>query len=167
MIPGWTHLWQGYEAITTMTKHFAEEEIRLLVERFQAQQLPKTEWTHQAHLVVAVWYCRNYDEEEALSLVRENIQKHNEAVGTPNTDAEGYHETITRFWLWTARQFLKRKHYSSVAEACNAFIESELGKRTYPLRYYSKGRLFSVEARRHWVTPDLQALDGLIPPIHS
>jgi hypothetical protein len=164
IFPGSAPFLQRHEAISAMTKHFTEEEIRLLLERFLAQQLPKTEWTHQAHLVVAVWYCRKYNEREALNLVRENIQKHNAAVGTPNTDTEGYHETITRFWLWTARQFLQRKPSFSLAEACNTFIESEFGKRTYPLRFYSRELLFSVEARRHWVPPDLHALDDLLPP---
>ncbi|MGB0175731.1 MAG: hypothetical protein ACPF9D_01105, partial [Owenweeksia sp.] len=68
--------------------------------------LPKPEWTHEAHLVVAIWYSSLYPFEEALSLVRQNITAHNESVGTPNTDTEGYHETITRFWLMVARHFL-------------------------------------------------------------
>jgi hypothetical protein len=33
-----------------------------------------------------------------------------------------------------------------------------MGKRDWPLRFYSPDRLFSVEARRAFVTPDLRAL---------
>jgi len=35
---------------------------------------------------------------------------------------------------------------------------SRMGRRGWPLRFYSGERLFSVEARRHFVAPDLAAL---------
>jgi hypothetical protein len=33
-----------------------------------------------------------------------------------------------------------------------------MGKREWPLRFYSPARLFSVDARREFVAPDLSAL---------
>jgi hypothetical protein len=33
-----------------------------------------------------------------------------------------------------------------------------MGRRDWPLRYYSPQRLFSVEARRNWVQPDLATI---------
>jgi len=33
-----------------------------------------------------------------------------------------------------------------------------VGRRDWPLSFYSRDRLFSVEARRHFVTPDLAVL---------
>jgi hypothetical protein len=40
----------------------------------------------------------------------------------------------------------------------NALLLAEEGRRDWPLRFYSAQRLFSVEARRGWVEPDLAAL---------
>ena len=33
-----------------------------------------------------------------------------------------------------------------------------IGDRTLPLRHYSRERLFSVDARRGWLAPDLEPL---------
>jgi hypothetical protein len=148
-------------------QQFREEEILFLIKRFEARTLPKAEWTHAAHLVVAVWYTSKYEEPEALALVRENIKKHNEWVGTQNTDTGGYHETITRFWLWVARQFLKTNSYPSIAEACNALVSAEFGMSGFPFEYYSKALLFSVYARHNWVEPDLKDLHQLVKSVHK
>jgi hypothetical protein len=43
-------------------------------------------------------------------------------------------------------------------ELVNELLLSPMGKRDWPLRFYSRERLFSVEARRHFIEPDLQAL---------
>lgn len=138
--------------------NYTEEEIVSLIERFELQKLPKVEWTHEAHLVVAIWYCNKHEFESALSLLRDFIIRHNESVGTANTDTGGYHETITKFWLLIAGRFLTREKRASVVEYCNAFINSKYGKSSYPLEYYSKELLFSVEARHSWIGPDLKKL---------
>lgn len=141
--------------------HYTETEIHDLIQRFEVQKLPKKEWTHEAHLVVAIWYCNKHPFEEALPLVRDYITRHNTSVGTPNTDTEGYHESITRFWLHVADGFLKKNTFSTIGEACNAFIKAPLAQSNYPLTYYSPAVLFSTEARHNWVTPDLKKLDSL------
>ena len=133
---------------------YTQGEIESLIERFEARKLPKVEWTHEAHLVVAIWYCSKFRLDEALPLVRKNISNHNTSVGTPNTDNEGYHETITKFWLMAAMQFLKLQKTEPISELCNAFILSPYGKSSYPLEFYSAERLFSVEARHNWLEPD-------------
>ena len=42
--------------------------------------------------------------------------------------------------------------------ANNALLTSEMAPRDWPLRFYSRERLFSLEARRGWVEPDLQRI---------
>lgn len=138
---------------------YSEAEIDSLLRRFESRKLPRTEWTHEAHLVVAICYCVKYPFQKALELARQNITAHNESVGTPNTDTEGYHETITRLWLVLALSFIKQSATPSVTEICNNFIKSGMGKSSYPLIFYTKERLFSVEARHNWVEPDLVELD--------
>lgn len=139
-------------------KNYTKKEINFLIERFEAEKLPKAEWTHEAHLVVAVWYCSKHSLEKALPIVRRNITNHNTSVGTPNTDTEGYHETITKFWLIIASEFLKTQSEPSIDVSCNSFINSVYAQSNFPLNFYSEQLLFSVKARHHWVEPDLREL---------
>ena len=54
-----------------------EEEIEKLIEAFEARTLPLNQWTHQAHLTVAVWYLRSYRYYAALCLIRSGIISYN------------------------------------------------------------------------------------------
>lgn len=139
-------------------KNYTLAEIEHLIIRFESQNLPKVEWTHEAHLVVAVWYCDKLPLDEAMKIVREKITLHNTSVGTPNTDTEGYHESITRFWLVVAHAFLKDHKSEDLDAKCNLLINSKIGTSNYPLQYFSTETLFSVKARREWVEPNLKRL---------
>lgn len=142
-------------------KNYTEQEIYSLIKRFEARKLPRNEWNHNAHLIIAIWYDRKNAAEQAINLVRENIIKHNESIGTPNSDEEGYHHTVTVFWLRIAKEFMKSKHFNSIADACNSFIASKFSDVNFPLEYYSKEVLFSLEARQGWVRPDKKELGKL------
>lgn len=131
---------------------------------FEAGKLPKAEWTHEAHLIMAIWSNTYYAESEILNRVRENIIQHNESVGTPNSETEGYHETLTQFWLWVAGRYLDQNKVRSMLVNCNAFINSPFANRKYPFEYYSFEQLFSVEARLSWAEPDLNPMQELIVP---
>lgn len=133
---------------------YAEEEIRSLILRFEAGILPKKEWTHEAHLVAAIWFCTQYPINEAIRKIRNCIIKHNEAVGTPNNDRQGYHETITLFWMNVAHRFIETRKTLTLTDLCNAFIGSEYGTRDYILKFYSSPRIFDKKARKNWVGPD-------------
>jgi len=142
-------------------KNYTETEIISLIARFEKHILPKPEWTHEAHLVVAIYYMKKYLFSQAMPLVRTYITKHNESVGTVNSDTEGYHETITKFWLILAGLFLSENHFSSTENAVNAFINSDFGNSKLPLSYYTENTLFSVKARHHWIEPDLKEFPRL------
>jgi len=136
-------------------KTYTTFEIEALINRFEKQKLPKIEWTHEAHLVVAIWYSVHYKPDKALLLVRDYITKHNTAVGTINSDTDGYHETITKFWLMLASDYIKNNQGNSITDLCTSFICSDKGKSDCLLMYYSEPVLFSVKARHQWVEPDL------------
>jgi len=69
------------------------------------------------------------------------------------TDAEA---TVTRFYLrGVARWMRERPDSNGFAARANALYE-ELGDRELPFRYYSRDRLWSIEARTRWVEPDLE-----------
>jgi hypothetical protein len=88
------------------------------------------------------------------------IRAYNLATGVPNTDGSGYHETITLASIAVARSFLDGHPVSRpLHEIVDRLMESPLGDSRWPLAYWSRVRLFSVEARRRWVDPDLRPLD--------
>ena len=73
-------------------------------------------------------------------------------VGGVNSDAEGYHETITRVFLHGVRLFLSEADANEPLHAIvNELLLSPMGRRDWPLRFYTRERLFSVEARRDFV----------------
>lgn len=120
--------------------------------------LPKPRWTHAAHFAVALWLISCRKELDASRAMPGLIRAYNEATGVANTDTEGYHETITQASLRAARGFLLQYPGQSLFMTCNALLASPLGKSDWLLVYWSRARLFSVEARRGWVEPDLKPL---------
>jgi hypothetical protein len=69
-----------------------------LINGFNNCNLPKEEWTHEAHLISGLWMLSRYDD-GALDEMRTRIRRFNESVGGVNDDQNGYHETLTVFWL--------------------------------------------------------------------
>ena len=136
-----------------------DAEIAHLGEGLLACTLERAEWTHEAHLGATTYLLlkrRDVDLDTELPGI---IRRFNESVGGVNSDSEGYHETITRVFLHGVRLFLEGADLRKpLHDLVNELLLSAIGKRDWPLRFYSRERLFSVEARRHFVEPDLQAL---------
>jgi hypothetical protein len=133
----------------------SEEEIASLIREFEARSLPASRWTHHAHLVVGLWYLRHHSENDALALMRQRIRAYNEAVGTPNTDSSGYHETLTRIFLRGIAAHVAGQGDAPLPDVLAVLLQSSLARKDWPLSLYSRERLFSVTARREWMEPDL------------
>ena len=137
----------------------SDAEIAHLGEGLLARTLPRAEWTHEAHLAATTYLLLkrpDLDLDEALPGI---IRGYNESVGGVNDDTQGYHETITRVFLHGVRLFLEEADCKApLHELVNALLLSPMGKREWPMRFYSPERLFSVEARRAFVAPELAAL---------
>lgn len=129
-----------------------------LAAAFCDRTLPKEQWTHEAHLRVGLWHLLHHAAGDALVLLRARIAAYNLACGVENTDSSGYHETITRFFVWRIEQFVAAADRSRPVDDLAAELIALLGDPRAPLRYYSRERLMSVEARRGWVEPDLRPL---------
>ena len=149
------------EGSTERLKTFgSERDVLDIVERFRARTLPKERWTHQAHLVVGLWFVMNRPSDLVLGELRRGISVYNESVGTANTDSDGYHETITAFYVWAIRKFVREAAPgASLLILANDLVASRYAARAFPFGYYSRDRLLSVAARRTWVDPDLVPLD--------
>ena len=137
----------------------SDAEIEHFGEHFLARTLPKAEWTHEAHLATTTWLLLNRPEIDVDDELPGLICRYNESVGGVNSDSEGYHETITRVFLHGVRLFLSEADPAEpLHELINELLLSPMGRRDWPLRFYSRERLLSVEARRTFVPPDLATL---------
>ena len=137
----------------------SDADVEHVGEGLLARDLPRAEWTHEAHLAATTYLLLRHPEIDLDAELPGMIRRYNESVGGVNSDTEGYHETITRVFLHGVRLFLAEANPSEpVHELVNELLLSPMGRRDWPFRFYSRERLFSVEARRHFVTPDLAAL---------
>lgn len=131
----------------------SDQEIQSLVNQFESNVLPISQWTHQAHLTVGLYYLRNNTFHESLCLIRANIITYNVATGGINSTTRGYHETLTVFWLKVLAEFLEKQKSEPLFKVCNSFMESPLSSRELPFQYYTKEKIFSIEARASYIGP--------------
>lgn len=123
-----------------------------------ARTLPRSEWTHEAHLAACAWLALERPDIQLERDLPDIIRTYNVAVGGVNDDTQGYHETLTQLYISGVRAFLADQTPAALAETVNTLLGSPIALRDWPLRHYSRERLFSVTARRTWLEPDLQPL---------
>jgi hypothetical protein len=130
----------------------SRESLEEFVAAWEAGVLPKARWTHAAHVAIGAYYTVK-DPATAFQRMRTGIIRHNEAVGTLNSDTSGYHETLTRLWTMVIAKVVEGIHdpWAAACEAVERFGEV----RDLHLLYYSFDVVRSVEARLTWMQPDL------------
>lgn len=142
----------------------AVEELEELVAQFASGRLPKSEWTHAAHLRVGAWYVYHHGADAALALLRAQIRRLNLEHGTPNSASEGYHETITAAYVRLLAEYLAGFAADvPLTERVTQMLSSPLANRQLLLRFWSRGLLFSARARAEWMPPDRRPLVDIDP----
>jgi hypothetical protein len=131
-------------------------EAEKLVYSFLHCTLPQEEWTHEAHLIGGLYLLAHFGE-NAMDEMRTRIQQYNLSVGGVNDDHNGYHETMTHFWLW----LLKKKFTGENAQVQwnqenldELLADESLADRNCWQRHYSEETMKSVAARRGFIAPD-------------
>ncbi len=133
-----------------------DEGAERMVSAFLTGTLPKAAWTHRAHLTGGLWIVTRHGLERGRELMPEAIKRFNAAT---DTATNGYHETITQFYLTVIDQFSRgRPRGPGLATLANELYEA-LGDRNLPLRHYSADLLWSSEARLRWIRPDLAPIE--------
>lgn len=122
--------------------------------------LPKARWPHAGHLAATAGLILLRPEMDLDVALPGLILRLNESHGVPNSDTRGYHETITRFFLLALRDGLARDEAARPAHArVNALLVGPLaGGKRLMAAHWSEALLFSAEARRRLVPPDLAPL---------
>ena len=133
------------------TRDFASDsEVAALVSAFENATIPASEFTHAAHIAVALSYLESFSPDEALQRMREKIHFFAAHHGVTNL----YHETLTTFWM---------RLLEHVAGTCdvdlplwrriNSIVE-DWTKRHPVEAHYSTELIKSQTARDKWVPPD-------------
>jgi hypothetical protein len=136
-----------------------------LVRAFEDASIPASEFTHAAHIAVALSYLNSFSPDEALHRMREKIRLFAAHHGVTNL----YHETLTTFWMRllkhvasTADVDLSRRSDSAKADLplwrrINLIVD-EWSKRRPVEAHYSREVIASPAARETWIPPDLLPL---------
>lgn len=133
-----------------------------LVRDFENCSLPKHCWTHEAHFIMAFWYCYHLPLPEAIQKIRNGIRRYNASVGGVNSDTSGYHETITLAYSSLISHFIITHGASSIDDLPELLVQQRFLHRDYLLSRYSREVLMSSAARKNWVEPDKKQLMALV-----
>jgi hypothetical protein len=135
------------------TRYRSESEVLDLVRAFEDATVSRDDWKHAEHLVVALYYLTRHDLDVAYAKMKDGIL--NLLVNGFDVDLTKempYHETITLFWMRVVDEFNASKNGASLLEKANEVAYK--WDTDYPLKFYSRERLFSDEARARFVEPD-------------
>lgn len=132
-------------------------EDRAFLEAFEACRVAPADFNHREHVRLAyACLCEEGSPAAAHARVRAALLafiRHN------GVDEAKYHETITQAWVLAVDYFMRKAAPASF-DSFDAFIAADprLLDSSIMLTHYSKERLFSEEARRSFLGPDLQEI---------
>ena len=130
-------------------------EIAALVERFSSFAIHPAEMSHRKHVAMTAYCFLTQPPRAAAERVVADLKDYVERYGI-----KIYNETITLFWTKLVGAFVagadrSQPAYQVVNQAMERFGDSRI-----IFEYYTRERLFSDEARRDWVEPDLRKIDS-------
>jgi hypothetical protein len=135
-----------------------ESEVERVVRGLEDCTTSPSDFTHGAHLTVALWYLRRSGTREATTSMRESLRRF-----LNHYHEHGYNETITVFWLRVVRRFIEEATAGDGAGRSTTELANELTATYQDSRliydYYSKERLSTQVAKANFIEPDLRALD--------
>lgn len=130
-----------------------EVEILNTVEKFEACAFRIDEFTHARHMTVACWYLATLPFEDALAHMRTGLQRFLQHHGK-----DGYHETITRFWMILLDHALRARPQERTLAARVEYVIGQYSDKNGLFHHYTRERVLSDEARMRWVEPDLHPI---------
>jgi hypothetical protein len=125
---------------------------RSFLQAFHGGQIANQQFHHREHLRLAWLQVRALGVDRAGQAVAAGIRE----FASRHGHARKYNDTITRFWV-QVMGLATQRHPDLGFDALLA-LEPHLLDKWLPLRHWSREALYSVEARHHWVAPDLQPM---------
>lgn len=143
------------------TRDFSDNaEVAELVAAFESATIPASEFSHVAHIAVALSYLEKFSPEQALERMREKIR----AFAAHHNAGNLYHETLTTFWMKLLAHLdanydlgspLRRSANADIPlwQRINAIV-TRWGNRGPVDAHYTRETITSPSAREKWVPPD-------------
>jgi hypothetical protein len=133
------------------TRDFASDaEVAALVEAFENGTIPASEFTHVAHIAVALSYLAQLPRDQALERMRTKIRDFAAHHGVGNL----YHETLTTFWMRLLDHVARSQDVDlPLWQRINSIVD-RWGTRAPVDAHYSREVIRSQGARESWVPPD-------------
>jgi hypothetical protein len=133
------------------TKDFTSDaEVAALVDAFESATIPAFEFTHVAHIAVAVSYLAELSPVQALERMRSKIRAFAAHHGVTGL----YHETLTTFWMRLLDHVARTYDVSlPLWQRINLIVE-RWGSRRPVDAHYSRELIASPAARESWIPPD-------------
>lgn len=131
------------------------ERAEKMIAGFTNCTLPLDEWDHGTHLVVGLYVIAKYGE-AAYSVMKTRLLNYTKHYGK-----DGYHETMTRFWIWAVQHFMEVENGSiawNQTQLDAIIFNEELTRRNLWNDYYSLELMQSEEAKKKFIEPDLKPL---------
>ena len=133
------------------TRDFASDvEVAALVHAFENASIPASEFTHAAHVAVALSYLESFPPEQALERMREKIR----AFATHHGANNLYHETLTTFWMRLLEHVASTSSVDLPLWRRINLIVDDWTKRRPVEAHYSEELIKSQAARDKWIPPD-------------
>lgn len=137
-------------------RHQVTEGDKAFIAGVESCEFPVDDFDHRAHLRLAyVYLVRSEGVEAAVDLTRMALHGLLESAGIE--PATKYHETLTEAWILAVHHFMNN---TEAAESADDFIDQHPEMLDPKLMYthYSADVLFSDQARKGFVEPDLDPI---------
>ena len=128
---------------------------------FEAATLPRSAWTHEAHVRMAWLYLNRLPYSAALEKAKAGIQRLNQSFASTGTapckpaeanKSAGYHDTITTAFLrLIAGRIEPGEGFPDFRDRNPDLLDKTLSA---VRKHYTKKLLFSAKARKAFVEPD-------------
>ncbi len=142
-------------ALDLLDQLTSDTALEAFVAAWRAGTLPRTAWTHAAHVAVCAWHAWPATPREALlAQLRAGIVAYNTAVGIANTATSGYHETLTRFWCERVAAHQAEAQAATRLAAVRGAVETFGDRPDLHTAYYDFGIVRDVRARAIWIAPN-------------
>lgn len=123
-------------------------------QRFTRGEFPPKQFDHRAHLRLACVHLSMHGPVRATGTFRDALRAF---IAHHGIDPAKFHETLTIAWLRLAWLHMQRLGRTDSAEDFVARA-TLLHDPKIMLGHYTEARLFSEQARRDWVAPDLEPI---------
>ena len=136
------------------------EDDAAFLRRFEAGEIPQSDWDQRAHVKVAFLYLRRDGWDAALERMRDHAKTINRVHGVPEEPLRGYNETTTVAFLKIVDAVRLAYEALYPAETADEFcdLHPELMNKHILRLFYSPQRRGHPDAKKKFVEPDLAPL---------